>query len=119
MAFSLVNAGATCQRLPDWIRVLLSWLRLLGYIDDYTLLSESFLAHLASLREHFRLLKFGLRIKREKYHFCCTSLEYLGHVITIDEISRNPQEAKAITKMAEPRSLKQLVSFLAICSWYR
>ena len=93
---------------------------MLGYLDDYALLSESFLAYLAGLRELFQLLlKFGLRINRGKCNFYCTSLEFLGHVITVDGISPNPQKAKDISEMAEPRSLKQLVSFLAICSWYR
>ena len=86
MTFGLVDTGATCQRLADWIHAPLAWLRLLGY----ALLSWGLQVYCG----HFQLmLKFGFRINRGKCNFCCTFLEYLGHVITVDGISENPQKA--------------------------
>ena len=56
MPFRQRNAGATFSRLADRIRAILVILRLLGYIDDYTLLSVSFLEYLAELHMLFQTL---------------------------------------------------------------
>lgn len=120
MAFGLRNAPATFQRLIDRLRAGLGDVKLLAYLDDLILLSPTFEEHLSDLRKTFRRLKeFGLRISREKCHFACSSVHFLGHIITPDGISVNPQKVEAVVNMPPPRNVKQVQSFMQTCSWYR
>ena len=93
---------------------------ILIYIDDFAEFSRTFAKHLENLRQVFmKIREFGLRINREKCHFCCSSIKFLGHVITRDGLLPDPSKTKAISEMTAPRCVKQLLSFLAACSWFR
>ena len=46
-------------------------------------------------------------------------MKYFGHILTTDGLKLNPEKTDAILKRAKPKNLKQLISFLQICSWFR
>lgn len=76
--------------------------------------------HLEDLQTVFeRLRTFNLRINRDKSVFACTTVRYLGHLITTEGITTCPDKVAAITKMPEPKTVKQLMSFIQTCAWYR
>ena len=104
----------------DQVKRRLHHLKLLAYLDDLILLSETFEAHVRELQELFKTLQeFGLRINRPKCQFCCPEVKYLGHIITAGGLRTNPGKVEAISKIPEPRNIKQLMSLLQTCSWYR
>jgi hypothetical protein len=51
--------------------------------------------------------------------FAHQSLEYLGHVITINDITTNPAKIKAINKWPVPTNVKELRGFLGLADYYR
>lgn len=120
LPFGLRNAPATFQRLIDQVRRGLGQVELLAYLDDLILLSKDFQSHIEHLRLVFqRLREFQLRINREKCHFGCTQVRYLGHLITPQGIEADPGKIQAILDIPSPRNVKHLISFLQTCSWYR
>ncbi|GFT05894.1 retrovirus-related Pol polyprotein from transposon 297 [Trichonephila clavipes] len=120
MPFGLRNAPATFQRLIDKFRSGLNNVLALPYLDDIIILSPTFQKHLSDLEQVFkRLSLFKLNANREKCNFCCKKVKYLGHYITKEGISVDPQKTAAIADMSSPTSVKQVQSFVQTCSWYR
>ncbi|GFU21134.1 retrovirus-related Pol polyprotein from transposon 297 [Trichonephila clavipes] len=76
--------------------------------------------HLSDLEQIFKRLSLSkLNANREKCNFCCKKVKYLGHYITKEGISVDPQKTAAIADMSSPTSVKQVQSFVQTCSWYR
>lgn len=120
MPFGLRNAPSTFQRLMDRFRSGLQDLNLLAYLDDLIILSETFEAHMNHLQRVFdRLRLYNLHLNRPKCNFSCPSVDYLGHVIKPSGIAPNPNKVSSIAERPAPRNLKELLSFVQACSWYR
>jgi RNase H-like domain found in reverse transcriptase/Reverse transcriptase (RNA-dependent DNA polymerase)/Integrase zinc binding domain len=93
----------------------------LTYIDDLLVLSnKSYEDHLTKLEKVLqRLQDAGLKINANKSFFCQTELEYLGYWITRNGIMPVPKKIEAILKIAEPKTVKQLRSFIGLVNYYR
>ncbi|GFX86101.1 retrovirus-related Pol polyprotein from transposon 297 [Trichonephila clavipes] len=79
MPFGLRNAPATFQRLIDKFRSGLKDVFALSYLDDIIVLSETFEKHLEDLEKVFeRLSIFKLHANRDKCHYACDRVKYLG-----------------------------------------
>ncbi|XP_063361755.1 uncharacterized protein LOC134650752 [Cydia amplana] len=122
MPFGLKNAPATFQRLIDRLRSCsaLKDVTILAYLDDLLVISEGYQRHLQDLEAVFkRLAEFNLHVNREKCAFARESVKYLGHVITQQGVSTDPDKVSAVLEMKEPGTLKHLRTFLQTCSWFR
>jgi hypothetical protein len=120
MSFGLRNAPATFQRLIDRFKIELNEVNVLAYLDDIIVLSATMEDHCEDLQRVFQKLHdYNLKANREKCHFFCSEVQYLGHLITPKGISTNPQKIEAIVAMKEPANVKQVQTFLQTCSWYR
>ena len=120
MSFGLKNAPATFQRLIDSFRTGLPHILILAYLDDLIILSETFEKHLSDLHDVFRRLElYNLTLNRDKCVFACSTVKYLGHLITPNGISVDPVKVSAILEIPEPKNLKHLQSFVQTCAWYR
>ena len=119
MPFGLKNAPAAFQRMMEVV---------LGdcyeysapYIDDVVVFSENEVEHVQHLRcvlECFR--KFGLTVKEAKCEWGKVKLEYLGHVIGGGEMAVPAHRAAAMANYIQPRTKKQLRSFLGAAGYYR
>ena len=42
----------------------------------------------------------------------------LGHIVSADRVGTDPEEVKAVKEWREPKDLKDLSSFLGLCSCY-
>ncbi|GFW79568.1 retrovirus-related Pol polyprotein from transposon 297 [Trichonephila clavipes] len=115
MPFGLRNAPATFQRLIDKLRSGLNNVLALSYLDDIIILSPTFQKHLSDLEQVFKCPSlFKLNANREKCNFCCKKVKYLGHYITKEGISVDPQKTAAIVDMSSPTAVKQIQSFVQI-----
>ena len=65
-----------------------------------------------------RLQEVGLRLKREKYSFCVSEVEYLGHIISAEGLKPSPNKIKAIVDAPQPTKLSELKSFLRLINYY-
>ena len=86
-------------------------------LDDIIVYSQNVNEH----RHHLELVLERLRIDKlaaslEKCQFGQKCLEYLGHIVTIDDNEANPDYIRAIIEAPEPRTKKQLQSFLGTCN---
>ena len=90
------------------------------YIDDILVTGSSESEHLKTLGEVLaRLEAAGLRLKQEKCAFMLSSVDYLGHVISAEGLSPNPEKIRAIVDAPAPRDVPVSYTHLTlptICS---
>ncbi|GFS93111.1 retrovirus-related Pol polyprotein from transposon 297 [Trichonephila clavipes] len=120
MPFGLRNTPATFQRLIDKFRSGLNNVLALSYLYDIIIFSPTFQKHLSDLEQVFKCLSlFELNTNKEKCNFCCKKVKCLGHYITKEGISVDPQKTAAIADITSSTSVKQVQSFVQTCSWFR
>ena len=120
MPFGLKNAPATFQRIIDKVKSSLPNVLILAYIDDIIICSNSFENRLKDLNLTFgKLRTLGFHLNKDKCFFCKPQVKYLGHILTKDGIQVDPEKTSAIVERSAPKNLKQLMSFLQTCSWFR
>lgn len=61
----------------------------------------------------------GLVLNSKKCHFGERQALVLGHLVDKDGIRPDPQKTKAVKEFQPPRSVKELRSFLGLCSYFR
>jgi hypothetical protein len=120
MPFGLVNAPETFQRAMDIILSGVRWECVIVYLDEISIISNSFEEHvkhiflvLQKLREAGAILKFA------KCHFFRKSVEYLGHRLLPHKLQVLENNIEAIAKSEPPTTKTQVRSFLGLCGVYR
>lgn len=120
MPFGLCNAPATFQRLMQAVMSDLVFQIVLVYLDDLLVYSSTFHTHLVRLETVLRRLReTGLKIKMEKCHFLQPEVKFLGHQVSPQGVSTDPDKISAVREWPVPGTLKELRSFLGFCSYYR
>ncbi|KAG5892221.1 hypothetical protein JTB14_034770 [Gonioctena quinquepunctata] len=116
----IFNEPRVATRLVDRFRSGLPGVTILAYLDDLIILSESLEKHLQDLDMVFqRLEMYKLRLNRAKCTFVCPVVKYLGHLITPHGIKPDPNKVRAILEREPPTDVKQVMSFIQTCSWFR
>ena len=119
MPFGLVSAPPTFQRLMDEVlHGLHEFLE--AYPDDILIHSATWAEHVHHLTHVFDWLRSaGLRVKERKCSFAKNKCVYLGYVVGGGTIE--PMECKvlAVQRFTQPRTRKQVRSFLGLCGYYR
>ena len=88
------------------------------YLEDLLVSGVTAEDHLANLRRLLqRLQDKGLRCRKEKCQFAQPSVEYLGHTLSSQGISKG-SKADAVQKMPEPHDVSSLRSFLGSLNFY-
>ena len=120
MPQGVTNAPATFQRLMERCMGDLAPTKVLVYLDDLLLFSPSLEEHLLLLEEVLgRLKSYGLKLNPEKCTFFRQSVKCLGHVVSKDGVSTDPDKIAAVTTWPRPTRLKELKSFLGFTGYYR
>ena len=87
------------------------------FIDDILVFSKSFEEHLNRLQSLFSKLQlYGLKLKPSKCEVFKSSVTYLGHVVSEEGISTDPEKTEACPY---PHSIKELCQFLGFVDYYR
>jgi hypothetical protein len=91
-----------------------------AYIDDLLIITKgSFVEHLDQLGLVLaRLESAGLKVNAKKSFFARGELEYLGYWITRTGIQPMKNKVAAIMQIAEPKTRKELRSFIGIVNYY-
>ena len=91
------------------------------YLDDIIIVfSRTLSNHLIHLQRVFECLKeVGLKLNPQKCRFCCSEVEYLGHLVTPSGFKPNIRNTDAVKNVPVPTTLKELRQFLRLTSHYR
>lgn len=120
MPFGLCNAPAVFQRLINKVLGPLRNKIAFPYIDDViipaTTVNEG-LKRLRKVLEAFRA--HDLTLKLSKCYFFLTVVDYLGREISADGIRPGKRKTEAISRMCEPKTVRQVRQFLGLSGYFR
>lgn len=120
MPQGLKTSPARFQRLLDSVLSGLEGARVFTYIDDVALHATSLQEHDAKVRNVFdRLRTHVLKLNPGKCVFLSKSVVYLGHLLTPEGVSPNPDLVKVVKDYPACRNPRDIKSFLGLCSYYR
>lgn len=120
MPFGLCNAPATFERLMENVLRGLSLDICLVYLDDIIVLGRSFAHQLKNLELVFeRLRTANLKLNPKKCNLFRRRVNYLGHVVSDEGISVDPEKTRAISEWPVPLNKHEIRSFLGLCTYYR
>jgi len=120
MPFGLCNAPATFQRLMDMVLTGLQWNNCIVYIDDIIIAGKTFDEHLNNLQQVFeRVDKAGLKLQPSKCHFLQPRVPFLGHIVSAEGISPDPDKTQRVREWPTPTTIKETQQFLGLASYYR
>jgi transposase InsO family protein len=120
LPFGLCNAPSTFERLMERVLHGLQWQILLVYLDDIIIFSKTSQQHLERLDSVFQRLKeAGLKLKPKKCHLFQREVGYLGHIVSAEGISTDPEKIEAIQNWPIPQDASDIRSGLGLFSYYR
>ena len=112
MPFGLTNVGVSFCRLMEMCIGDQQYVTLLFYLDDICTFAETANQMLDRIEFVFsRLKEFNLKIKPKKSHFFQTSVTFLGHILSANGISPNPEKVAKIKDWPTPKTPKEVHSF--------
>ena len=90
------------------------------YADDVLLTSTDIESHLKLLHDVLeRLSRAGLKLSPNKCSIGMRTLSYLGHQITPEGVSIDPERVRCITDLEPPRSVKEAKRIYGFYAWFR
>lgn len=63
--------------------------------------------------------KYSFYVKMGKCEFAQQEIKFVGHLVSINQIQMDPKKVQVIVDWQEPRSVKDLRSFLGLANYYR
>ena len=115
MPFGATNAPATFQRLMDNCLGDLNMNWCIVYLDDIIIFSQDPASHIERLEAIFKkLAKAGLKLKPSKCEFFKKRIKYLGHIVSKEGVSTDPQKVEAVLNWPVPRTVYDVRAFLGL-----
>ncbi|XP_042038388.1 uncharacterized protein LOC121784292 [Salvia splendens] len=120
MPFGLTNAPSTFQAaMNDIFRPLLRQ-SVIVFFDDILIYSPTLESHTEHLQEVLSILaSHSFFVKLSKCTFCCSTVDYLGHLIEAGQLKADPSKIEAMVAWPKPTTVKQLSGFLGLTGYYR
>ena len=92
----------------------------LVFLDDILVYSKNEEEHEKHLRLTLQVLReHQLYAKLSKCDFYRDRIQYLGHIISEEGISVDPEKIEAITNWPTPRNVTYVRSFIGLAGYYR
>jgi hypothetical protein len=92
----------------------------IAYLDDILVHSTTFEEHLNHLAAVFdRLRTANLKLHPGKCVFAQQRCKFLGHIISSEGITPNPEKVRAIADFPRPTDVKKVRQFLGVTSFFR
>lgn len=107
----------TFQRVAETVIRDILYDIVLVYLDDFIVKSTTFEQHFRDLRQVLeKLFEARFKLKLRKCSFAQATLTYLGHVISGEGITPDPDKVRAIVEFPKPTTRKELQRFLGLCN---
>ena len=120
MPFGLINSPSSCVRAMNMIFAQENRNICYIYIDDIIIPSKGFRQHMDRMRAVFeKLREFGVKLKASKCKLLFESVSFLGHKITYEGVSPDPERIKAIENFKAPTNVKEVQMILGFCGFFR
>lgn len=118
--FGLATGAAVLSQLMDSVFSDIKFKFVYHYLDDLVIYSKSAQEHLEHIREVLvRLRQAGLTVNPGKVVFACSAIKFLGHVVSGEGVSINPERVEVITQFPTPRNVKQVARFIGMANFFR
>ena len=119
MLFGLTNAPAAFQRFMNNIFSNMLNICVIIYLDDILIYSNNEDLHRKHVREVLRRLRENkLYAGTNKCTFHADSVEYLGYILSLTDLTMDPAKVQIIQDWPEPRKVKDIQSFLGFANFY-
>ncbi|CAM4528450.1 unnamed protein product [Lepidochelys olivacea] len=120
MPQGISGAPATFQRLMEKVVGDMNLLQVLVYLDDLIVFGRTLEEHEERLLKVLdRLEDYGLKLSIDKCQFCRTSVKYVGHIVSQEGVSTDPNKIEALTTWPRPSNYRELKTFLGFSGYYR
>ncbi|PFX13471.1 Retrovirus-related Pol polyprotein [Stylophora pistillata] len=91
----------------------MTWKELLAFFDDFLLFSPTFAKHCESLDRALSLIEeAGLRVKPEKCRILPKRAPFVGHILSEQGVSADPEKVSALMSWPPPTTVSELSVFL-------
>ncbi|CAF4872353.1 unnamed protein product, partial [Rotaria magnacalcarata] len=116
----LKNAPPSFQRVLNNLLATGRWQFCLIYLDDIIIFSKSFPDHCTHLNNVLSVLnQANFQLNPPKCAFAQSEIDYLGHTINAKGFKPLNTNINAIVQVPNPRTAKQVHSFLQMANFYR
>ncbi|GFV11294.1 retrovirus-related Pol polyprotein from transposon 297 [Trichonephila clavipes] len=120
MPFGLSGVVPNFQKAIDIILKPVIGRFVMVYMDDVIITCPSFNEHIYHLNQVFTLMRDAfLTLNKEKCHFACDKLKYLGLIISKEGVETDNSKVKAIAEMKPPKNIREESEFLGMAGWYQ
>ena len=120
MPYGLKTAGATYQRMVNFILSPVLGKHTMAYLDDIVVHSSCFDQHVNDVNETLKLLTdAGFKLNPSKCNVAVSQLKLLGFIVSESGVAPDPDKVKSINEMPAPRNVKEVRRFLGMCSFFR
>jgi hypothetical protein len=120
MPFGLTNAPSTFQSLMN--HIFNPYLRkfTLAFFDDILVYSTDLETHKYHLQMTLDILRQNqMFAKMSKCRFGYAKVDYLGHIVSAQGVSTDPETIQAMVDWPFPKNIKSLRGFLGLTRYYR
>jgi hypothetical protein len=111
MPFGLCNASPTFERLMEQVLRGLTYEKLLVYLNDLIVIGRTFQEHLLNLRK--------CSSGSEKSQLFQNVIRYLGHIVSLEGLTTDPENLKAVRKWPTSQNKHEIRSFLGLYTYCR
>ena len=113
MPFGATNVPTTFQRLMNNCLGELNMNWCIVYLDDIIIYSSDAASHIERLEADFqKLTKAGLKLKPTKCEFFKKIFKHLGHIVSEEGVSTDPNKAEAVFHWPVPKTIYDVRAFL-------
>ena len=118
--YGLSGAPSSFARLLSLVLGDLAPADAVSYFDDILVFSDNFDMHLGRLEKVFRRLSAAnLTLNLSKCKFFQSEITYLGHVVSSDGISPDPEKVSKVKDWPVPMNEKALSQFLGLATYFK
>lgn len=120
MPFGLVNAPSIFQKLMNTIVRKMKPVKIVCYMDDVVIPSETFEEGVEKLETFLKILKdANLTLNLRKCVFFKKEIEFLGHLVKDGTIQPGKTKTMAVEKFETPENEHEVRQFIGLTSYFR
>ena len=98
----------------------MTWEELLAFFDHVFIFGATFAKHCESLDRALSLIEeAGLKVKPEKCCLLPQRVPFVGHILSADGVSTDPEKVSAVKSWPPPTNVSELRVFLGKIGYYR